>query len=136
MIDLKNTHQGKDEPVIDFINCWGSLILNCKDHLSETSGIKICIQRMHWSLRYILQGIKPKIFEELATRAHDMELSMATSGDQRFPGFESHDEIEADDAENGASIRPKIKLKSSCMLECSLMHEPKLQVIMLPNARP
>lgn len=47
MIELTNTLQRKDEPVIDFINRWRNASLNCKDRLSEASAIEMCIQGMH-----------------------------------------------------------------------------------------
>ena len=80
MIELTATKQRKGEPVIDYINRWRALSLDCKDRLTELSAVEMCTQGMHWGLLYILQGLKPRTFEELATRAHDMELSIANRG--------------------------------------------------------
>ncbi|KAK4724172.1 hypothetical protein R3W88_026951 [Solanum pinnatisectum] len=80
MVELTNTRQSKDELVIDFINHWRNASLNCKDRVSEASAIEIYIQEMHWELLYILQGIKLKSFKDLATHAHDMELSISFAG--------------------------------------------------------
>ena len=42
--------------------------------------MEMFIQGMHWSLLYILQGIRPLIFEELTTRACNMEFNIANQG--------------------------------------------------------
>ena len=78
-----NTKQWKDESVVDSINRWHSLSFDYKDRLSEVSVGEMCIQGMHWGLLYILQGIRPRTFKELANRAHDMELSIANHGSKK-----------------------------------------------------
>ncbi|KAA0048246.1 ty3-gypsy retrotransposon protein [Cucumis melo var. makuwa] len=85
MMELTNTKQWKGEPVIDYINRWRALSLDYKDRLTELTAIEMCTQGMHSGLLYILQGIKPRTFEELATHAHDMGLSIGSRGAKDFP---------------------------------------------------
>ena len=42
MVELTNTKQGKDERVLDYIDHWRPLNLECKDHLTEASTIEMC----------------------------------------------------------------------------------------------
>ena len=95
-MELTNTKQWENEPVVNYTNRWCSLSLDCKDRLSEISAVKMCIQGMHWGLLYIFQGIKPRTFKELATRAHDMELSIASHGSTN-PLEESKREVRKND---------------------------------------
>ncbi|KAH9602429.1 hypothetical protein KSS87_013028 [Heliosperma pusillum] len=76
MSELTNKTQWEGEAVVEYINRWRALSLECKDRLSETSAVEMCINGMNWDLLYILNGIKPKSFQELATRAHDMEITI------------------------------------------------------------
>ena len=47
MIELTNTKQWKNELIVDYINRWCSLSLECKDRLYEVSAMEMCIQGMH-----------------------------------------------------------------------------------------
>ncbi|TYK11266.1 ty3-gypsy retrotransposon protein [Cucumis melo var. makuwa] len=47
MMELTNTKQRKEEPVIDYINRWRALSLDCKDKLTELYAVEMCTQGMH-----------------------------------------------------------------------------------------
>ncbi|KAL0325368.1 UNVERIFIED_CONTAM: hypothetical protein Sradi_5106100 [Sesamum radiatum] len=113
MVELTNSRQWKEVLVINYINRWRNLSLNCKDQLSEASAIEMCIQGMHWGFRYILQGILPKSFEELATRAHDMELSMIASAVEGPPTEELRRNKEKQEVKKGGKPFSKAPSKES-----------------------
>ena len=100
-MELTNDRQGEDELVVDFINHERSLSLNNKDRLSEISSIEMCIQGMDRGLHDILQGLKPNTFEELETRAHDMELSMTLRKYQQSLVYGSHEDKDIEELQSG-----------------------------------
>ena len=93
--------------------------LDCKDRLSEISAVEMCIQGMHWGLLYILQGIKTRTFEKLATHAHDMELSIASHGSTNPPILEENrKEVRKNDRNT------KVNLKEPVAINIALIKVP------------
>ena len=124
MVELTNSKQWKEEPIIDYIQRWRNLILNCNDQLSEASDIEMCIQGMHWGLSYILQGIKPRTFKELATHAHNMELSISSNENQGpfVQGLSKGKEKQ--DPHKGGEFPPKRENKQSMTITIAPLKVP------------
>ena len=101
MIQIIKDRQSRYEVVVDLINHCKSLNLNCKSRLTETYCIEMCIQGKNWGVHYILLGLKPNTFEKLATRAHDMKLSMTLIEDQCFPIYEHREDENIEEHQSG-----------------------------------
>ncbi|XP_027150582.1 uncharacterized protein LOC113750841 [Coffea eugenioides] len=126
MLELTNIRQWKDEPVVNYIDRWRSLSLNCKDRLSEPSAIEMCIREMHWILSYILQGIRSNTFEELATSVHDMELNIMANATDGFPiqapRVQPHRQSnERQENKKGAKLPSKLSNKESMTINTALI---------------
>ena len=86
---------------------------------NEASVIKMCIQGMHWDLLYILQGIKEKSFEDLATRAHDMELSMSSAKKDMTIVHDHHKGRDKQEPKRWSKFLPKNDNKESMSVNVS-----------------
>ncbi|KAL0325202.1 UNVERIFIED_CONTAM: hypothetical protein Sradi_5089500 [Sesamum radiatum] len=100
MAELTNSRQWKEEPVVDYINRWRKDLIPKIDYLKLPPlrcAFKACIGGLH----YILQGILPQSFDELATRAHDMELSITANGGEGLPVQEPYRTKEKQELKKG-----------------------------------
>ncbi|CAL2246851.1 unnamed protein product [Prunus armeniaca] len=59
MMELTYTKQWKDEHVVDYINRWRSLSLDCKDMLLEISTVEMCIQGIIGGYFKFYKGLNP-----------------------------------------------------------------------------
>jgi len=115
MTELTNTKQWKDEPVLDYINRWRSLSLECKDRLSEASAIEMCARDMEWDPLYVLQMSKPMTFQELVTKAYDMETTIAN---RRCTPSSSY-EFKKDKGDSKKSYKPPKASTNETMTICT-----------------
>lgn len=110
MAKLSNTRQWKDEPVIDYIDYWRNLSLNCRDRLFKVFTIEMCIHGMHSGPHYILQGIQPKTFDKLMTKAHNLEINL---GGQEPPVPDPRKQKENQEVKKGGKFPTKSKKKEA-----------------------
>jgi hypothetical protein len=70
---LTHTEQGMNEKAADFINRWRNLSLHCPQPITETEAVRMCMNNLRPDMAVYLQGVRPVTFEELASKATDIE---------------------------------------------------------------
>ena len=87
----------------------------------------MCTQGMHCDLLYVLQMSKPRTFQELATTAHDMEVTIASRRTNSFYSIESkRDKVEFEKNVNFSKGTIKEAMSTSISQPIRIMEKPKL----------
>ena len=74
--ELTETEQGSNERAADFINRWRNQSLHCPQPITEPEVVRMCMNNLRSEVAVQLQGVRPITFEELASKATDIENYM------------------------------------------------------------
>jgi hypothetical protein len=68
--------QRANEKAADFINRWRNLSLHCPQPITEPEAVRMCMNNLSPDMAIYLQGVRPITFEELSSKATDIENYM------------------------------------------------------------
>ncbi|XP_024311258.1 uncharacterized protein LOC112269245 [Brachypodium distachyon] len=71
--ELTQTEQRVNEKAADFINRWRNLSLHCPQSLTEQEAVRMCTNNLNPETAMCLQGVRLVTFEDLASKATDIE---------------------------------------------------------------
>lgn len=71
--ELTQTEQRAHEKAADFINRWRNLSLHCPQPITEHEAVRMCMNNLNPEMAVYLPGVRPVTFEELASKATDIE---------------------------------------------------------------
>ena len=83
---------------------------------------------MDWNLLYVLQMSKPRTFQELMTKTHDMEVTVASRRTNSFYSIESKkDKVEFGNNVNFSKGTTKEAMSTSTSHPIQITKRPKLE---------
>ena len=74
--ELTQTLQRPNEKAADFIRRWRNLSLHCPQPITEHEAVRMCMNNLSPDMAIHLQGVRPITFEELSSKAMDIENYM------------------------------------------------------------
>ena len=112
--ELTQTSQRLTEKAADFINRWRNLSLHCPQPITEPEAVRMCMNNLLPSMGIYLQGVRPITFEELASKATDIENYQVHVSRQAKPFNKPMEK-------NGQHDKPPAKAKQMQAMETTVV---------------